>query len=167
MARWRLRSPHYLQVPGTEWEYKETDQASGRQGRKIFEVPMFLNPEVVADHNYPGEIIVADKPSGRDIVFIGDPTPDMEPLDDEAREISDSFKRKWVNPIEEINMNYGMNYSQSLLDRLEKQMGEIQAGQAPTPRGVSADDFAKLQAQVEELAKQNAELRAEKPLRRI
>jgi hypothetical protein len=65
--RWRLISPHYLKVPelpdGTkvEWEHKETARESGRTIRKLFAVPMLLEPKDPADCNYPGEIIVATK----------------------------------------------------------------------------------------------------------
>jgi hypothetical protein len=111
MARWRLINPHYLHVPGTEWEYKETDRSSGKQGRKIFAVPLYLDPRDNADHNYPGEIIVCDKESPvypKDILFQsarglrGEPTPEMEPLDDEAVQISRALEHKWVHPIESL-----------------------------------------------------------------
>src|SRR6266705_1767114 len=105
MARWRLRTGHYLNVPGTEWEYKETDRTTGKTGRKVFAVPMLLDPNDPADHNYPGEIIVAsaeDRAFPRDIIFLGDPTPDMEPIDDEAEAISEALASKWVHPIESL-----------------------------------------------------------------
>jgi hypothetical protein len=156
MARWRLKEKHYLAVEGTEWEYKETDQASGRQGRKIFKVPMHLDPEIPSDCNYPGEIIVSSRPHGKDYVFTGDPTPDMEPLDEEAEEISNSLRAKWRNPIEEINMNY----SQSLLDRIEREISEVQRQQASALPAVDSKAFAQLQAQVADLMKANADLQA-------
>ena len=78
MARWRLMNAHYLNVSGTEWEHKETDRSTGKQARKVFPVPMLLNPEDPADHNYPGEIIVAHEgktAQRRDIIFVGQPSP--------------------------------------------------------------------------------------------
>lgn len=106
MARWRLRSAHYLKVPGTEYEHKETDRATGKQAKKVFPVPLYLNPEDQADCNYPGEIIVTDKKSHpaypKDIYFVGQPTPEMEPLDEEAEKISASFAKKWEHPIESL-----------------------------------------------------------------
>lgn len=103
MARWSLMNAHYLNVPGTEWEYKETTD-SGKQGRKIFPVPLHLDPNNPRDHNYPGEIIVCHEGKGqpKDIVFVGPPTPDMTPLDDEAQAISDSMQPAWIHPIESL-----------------------------------------------------------------
>lgn len=112
MARWRLTAAHYLKVPGTEWEQKETDQQTGKQGRKVYPVPLYLDPNNAADCNYPGEIIVSNKHSAahpKDIVFSGPPTPDMEPIDDEAIKITEPLKRKWetTHPIEALPTTVG------------------------------------------------------------
>src|SRR5689334_3691415 len=96
--RWRLTTPHYLNVPtlpdGTrvEWEHKETARESGRAIRKLYAVPMLLDPRDPADHNHPGDIIVCHDVEGarhdhKDYIFEGDPTPEMEPLNDEAEAI--------------------------------------------------------------------------------
>lgn len=170
MARWRLTAAHYLNVPGTEWEYKETDQNTGKQARRVFTVPALLNPNDPSDCNYPGEIIVAwkDKGQGRDIIFIGEPTPDMEPLDDEASAVSNKLRPKWVHPVESLS---GNGFSGDLIAMLEKQMTLALKNQ-PTnvsAAGVSQEDFAKLQAQVAALMAQNAALAEQlvaKPLRR-
>lgn len=165
MARWRLMQPHYLNVPGTEWEYKEVDRTSGKQGRKVYVVPLHLHPENPSDHNYPGEIIVGQgkTASPKDIIFIGEPTPDMEPLDDEAQKITDACKPKWQHPIESLPGNY----SASLISNLEKQIAQAIAGQPKvenvSAKGVSVDDFAKLQEQVAALMARNAELEAAQP----
>src|SRR5262245_50428965 len=121
MARWRLTAKHYLRVPGTEWDYKEQSQETGKQVRKVFEVPMYLDPDSPGDWTENGDINVcyAGRGKPRDIVFEGPPTPDMEPLDDEAKEISAAERPKWVHPIESLP---GTNYSQSLLDDLQKQV---------------------------------------------
>lgn len=160
MARWKLLQPHYLNVPGTEWEYKETDRTTGRQARKVFQVPLFLHPDDPADQNYPGEIIVGYKPQGRDIVFVGPPTPDMEPLDEEAQAISDRERPKWKHPIDSLA---SQGYSQSLLDDLMRQMSEIHAGTRTSVPSVSAPGidpaaFASLQQQVAALLEQNKAL---------
>jgi hypothetical protein len=97
--RWQLTEPHYLNVPGTKWEQQIQDRITGRQVRKSFSVPMHLHPESDVDWNrmdgQQGLITVCHEgkghPDGRDIVFIGDPTPGMLPLDDEARELSSKF----------------------------------------------------------------------------
>jgi len=179
MARWYLTQPHYLQVPGTEWEYKETDRETQRQVRKVFEVPLYLNPTEQADWNdrVNERVVVSnrfDKAYPRDHVFIGPPTPDMAPIDEEAQEITDSYVRSgaWKHPIETLDMNY----SQSVLSDFERQMAQILANQAKAPPptmslgAVSAEDFHRLQEQVTQLMEHNAKLQAqvaEGPRRRI
>lgn len=161
MARWRLTAAHYLNVPGTEYEYKETDRNTGKQARKVFLVPALLNPDDPSDCNYPGEIIVCveGKGQGRDIVFTGPPTPDMEPLDDEAEAISASHRPAWQHPIDSLPVNG--DYSAQLFAMLEKQMSAALKGK-PAPnasaKGVDTEAFAKLQEQVASLIEQNAKL---------
>lgn len=165
MARWKLTTPHYLNVPGTEWEYKETDRSTGKQGRKVFEVPLLLHPDDPTQQNRDGEVIVCyeGKGSARDHVFVGPPTPDMEPLDDEAQAISDRERHKWRHPIEGEFTGDG-GYARGMLADFEKQIADLQAGIAAKPAapvsagGVSAEDFAKLQEQVASLMAANAEL---------
>lgn len=102
MARWQLMNPHYLKVPGTEWEYKETDMGSGRQGRKIFEVPLYVDP--ASDVNRDGDCIVCWPGKGErgDIEFVGPPTPDMKPLDKEAEAETEKWREKWEHPIDSL-----------------------------------------------------------------
>lgn len=105
MARFRLRGPHYLKVPNTEWEQAETDQVSGKTARKTYSVPLYLDPRNEGDCNYPGEIIVStkeDRAFPKDILFLGDPTPDMEPIDADADALVERVKHKWVHPIETL-----------------------------------------------------------------
>ena len=163
MARWRLTAPHYINVPGTEWEYKETNRDTGRQGRKVFEVPLHLDPDQPADQNYPGEVVVCHEGKGqaRDIVFLGEPTPDMEPIDDEARKLSDSLRHKWIHPIESLG-SQGV-YGEGLIEAFQREIAKISAGQNVSTKGIDPAEFAKLQAQVVELT---AALKA-KPERRV
>lgn len=121
MARWRLRNAHYLNtlameedklVPGTQWEHKEQDRGTGRAARKMYNVPQLLEPKDPADCNYPGEIIVCneyDKAWPRDIIFTGEPTPDMEAIDEAAEVISASLRHKWEHPIDTLPVNGAMN----------------------------------------------------------
>jgi hypothetical protein len=126
MARWKLNSAHYLNVPGTEWEQKETARGTGRMIRKTYPVPLYLDPKDPADWNYQsiegldGGIVVCYKGKGNsvDIIFEGEPTPEMTPLDDEARKISASFT--WANPINEFDA--GMTYSEKMLIDLQSQV---------------------------------------------
>lgn len=38
----------------------------------------------------------------RDNLFVGPPTPDMEPIDAAAKAISESHRADWVHPIESL-----------------------------------------------------------------
>jgi len=178
MARWKLMEPHYLSVPGTEWEYKETNRETGRSARKIYEVPLYLDPKDPADWTDRTEelVIVANKfdpAHPRDLVFVGPPTPNMEALDDEATAISAAESHKWIHPIEALNMTY----SESRLSEFEREIANIMAKQAneSVPKkapslslgGVSTADFERLQAQVAELMARNAELEKGKVVRRV
>src|SRR5262245_32892957 len=108
MARWRLMTAHYLMTnPPAEWEHKETSRETGRQTTVKYKVPRLLEPKDPADHNYPDEIIVSDGKGNierRDIIFVGDPTPDMEPIDDEAKKITQGFvdSGRWRKPEEGV-----------------------------------------------------------------
>jgi hypothetical protein len=169
MARWRLLEAHYLNVPGTEWEYKESDRETGRQARRIFPVPLYLDPKDQADWNDRENqwIVVShhfDKAHPRDYVFTGPPTPNMEPIDDEATAMSQSYidKGLWKHPIDSMNMTY----SQSVLSEFEAKLASMLAGRvdmtAPPPNvstaGVSQKQFEELQATVKQLLEQNASL---------
>lgn len=171
MARWRLDEPHYLPVPGTEWEHSEISR-EGKSLRQRFAVPQYLDPRDPGDFNYPGEgIIVAydNKRFPRDIVFTGEPTPAMTPLDDEAEALTESLRHKWKHPIDTLPSDF----SQSLLHGFEQQITKLlqrdpSAGQPqPTPvTGVSVEQFEALQQQVAALMQRNAELEAATPERR-
>jgi hypothetical protein len=167
MARWKLMEAHYLSVPGTEWEYKEANRETGRTARKIYEVPLYLDPKDSADWNdRVNELVVVsnkfDPAHPRDHVFVGPPTPNMEPLDDEAQAISDKESTKWIHPIESLNMTY----SESRLTEFEREIAMAIAGKMedkrPAPSlslgDVSRDDFEKLQQQVSLLMERNAQL---------
>jgi len=137
--RWRLVNPHYLKViefpDGTkvEWEHKETSRENGRTLRKLYPVPALLDPRDPSDCNYPGELIVAHAVEGarnelKDIIFQGEPTPEMEPLNDEAEAISKSLQTKWAHPIDTLPVNGGMNdaervFMQNMMTEFAKQIG--------------------------------------------
>lgn len=165
--RWRLTEPHYLNVPvlpdGTrvEWEHKEQSRDSGRTVRKLFTVPMLLDPKDPADHNYPqdGDLIVCHDVEDadhhrRDYIFIGDPTPGMEPLNEEAEAITNALRPKWEHPIDTLPVNGGMNaqeqaFMQSMMADFAKQIGaslQPQAANATVPRAEFDELKAKLDA---------------------
>ncbi len=153
MARWKLMCPHYLAVPGEEWEYTETDRATGRPIRKKFAVPRLLDTKdpscwtnrwgVKGDEE--GEIIVcyAGKGEATDIVFVGDPTPDMLPADAEATAISASFAARWGSRPE----NSAGEYSQSLVDKFQLELAETQS----KPQTVEVAGLAELVASIAKL----------------
>lgn len=163
MAKWRLRSAHYLSVPGTEWEYKETTR-EGRQHKMVLPVPMYLDPKDPSVCNRDGDCIVthgsARNHSG-EYQFVGSPTPEMEPLDDEAEAISASYRSQWAHPIDSLPSN--VDYSASLIASFERQMTALIQNKQAEPvsiseASVSKEDFLKLQEQVAVLMARNAEL---------
>lgn len=169
--RWSLRNAHYINVEqlldGTriEWEHKETARESGRTVRKLFPVPMLLDPKEPADCNYPGEVIVAHHAEGarnepRDYIFFGEPTPEMEPLNDEAQAISDALRPKWTHPIETLPMNGGMNEQERLfMENMMKTFAGAMQTQAPNQSVPKEqydelkDRLAKLEATIASQAK--------------
>ncbi|MDR3572268.1 MAG: hypothetical protein P4L50_00265 [Anaerolineaceae bacterium] len=136
MARWKLMTSHYLNtVRPAKWRYSAIDQASGELLEKEFLVPRMLdindpkcwtnraevgNPVSAGGHtaDVGGEIVVCHQGKGlrTDIEFIGDPTPDMVPLDEEAQTISDSFEAHWAYKPDQPEMSY----SQLVVDRSYK-----------------------------------------------
>jgi|HubBroStandDraft_2_1064218.scaffolds.fasta_scaffold148351_2 hypothetical protein len=141
MARWKLMTSHYLNtVEPVEWEYNEVARSNGRAKRMRITVPRYLdigdpgdwtnswaagtNMSTAKLNNEEGEIIVCLPGRGQkgDIEFLGDPTPDMSPIDDEAKELSASFFDRWRwKPDGEVN------HSQSLVDGLHDKMAEAQS----------------------------------------
>ena len=168
--RWRLLAAHYLNVPtlpdGTrvEWEHKETNALNGRAVRKLFTVPMLLNPEDPNDFNHPGEIIVTQEAEGahplrQDLIFVGAPTRDMEPLNEAAQTITDQHRARWINPIESLPANGGMNEAETAF---MQSMMRAFAAQAPAPNtSVSQAAYDELK---ERLAKLEALIASQKPV---
>jgi len=159
MARWRLAAPHYLNVEGTKWEYSEVDRTTGKQKRTQFPVPTLLDPDQPTDwsHVYgkdAGEIIVAqgrtDDP--KDIIFVGDPTPDMVPMDDEAKAISAAMAPRWKHPIETLSGTY----ADAMMKDLSQQMDEVRS------QGASAkvEGMTELLTAMAAMMKQNQEMMA-------
>ncbi len=164
MARWKLTEKHYLNVPGTKWEYHQVDRSTGRPIRKVYEVPLYLDPEDVTCCNrrdgFDEYIVVCHEgkglPDGRDIVFLGDPTPGMLPLDDEAREITARFD--WTPTQGTDEQSQQNSFQNKLLLGLIDQMSDAQtkATQAQSIPGL--EQFmtamaAMMQQQTEVLAK--------------
>ena len=142
MARWKLATSHYLNtVKPVKWRYSETDRSSGENLEREYIVPKFLDimdPRCwtnrlvagaqvggsVTNIGAEGEIVVCQPGKGQpgDTEFLGDPTPDMIPMDEEAEQISAGFADHWAwkpDAAEPI-------YSQSIVDR----HGEAEAHQS-------------------------------------
>lgn len=169
MARWSLRNPHYLNVPGNEWMHEETDRETGRRNRKTYIVPQLLDPNNPQDQNYReiGAVIVCHEGKGepRDIIFVGEPTPDMEPLDSEAEAISESLRMKWEHPIDTLPANGGMDPKESAF--MQALMQQFANNAQPPNAAVSVAEFEELKKQMAELLAQNAELKSAKTERRV
>jgi len=142
--RWRLMTSHYLNVPGTEWEHNESDRTTGKAVRKLYPVGLLLDPRNPQDCNREGDCVVTHDIEGTrlvrtDFIFLGEPTPDMEPMNDEAEVISDSLREKWAHPIDTLPANGGMNDAEKAF--MEKMMAAF-AGAAQAPnQTVPKEDY--------------------------
>lgn len=152
-ARWRLTQKHYLNVPGTEYEYRETSSA-GKAIRKRFEVPQFLDPEAPSDQNYPGEIIVAQGSDAlpKDIIFVGNPTPDMAPLTPEAERISKEYMAGWGQPAVDMGDE---GYTANLLRELTMTLNSFNATAAPSS---ASGELTEMRDQMKQLMAMNMAL---------
>jgi len=165
MARWKITAPHYLNVVGSEWEYSENDRMTGKPKRIKFPVPTLLHPDDPTNWNanfvrnprgelLGGDIIVAHatgKQEAADYVFEGDPTPEMEPLDKEAAEISAKFSKAWERPPETSGMPYGDALIQAFQQKFDVSDRKVEA---------SAQGITDVLAAMTQLMKQNQELMA-------
>jgi hypothetical protein len=152
MARWQLSTAHYIHtVNPAEWEYKETDRDTQEEVRTRFVVPRYLDA---------GRVVVKNaKPLNKfEFEIVGDPTPDMMPLDAEAQAISDTFMPTW-SKMGEFQLGGGTDaVLNGLAEKLEKAMQGGMPVYSQPLNGVSQEQFTALQNQVTELMKQNAEL---------
>ena len=160
MARWKLTEPHYLNVPSSRWEQISTDPRTGKPVRKMYKVPMHLDPRVEDDWNYEingmdGEIHVcyAGKGLPHDIVFEGNPTPGMVPLDDEAAEITSRFDWTPTQGTDEESQRAG--FYARLGDSLIDKMTELKAAQATAPQNSGVE---KLMEAIAAMMQQNQQI---------
>ena len=155
MARFRLRCGHYLNIidnysnEQVEWIHEETDRTTGRTNRKKYHVPMLLDAETIVTTE-------ADKAFPKDTVFFGEPTPDMEPLDEEAEALVESLKSKWKHPIDTLPANGGMNeqekaFMTTMMESFAKQVGAALPAQPVAATGVSLEEFEMMKKQLADL----------------
>lgn len=161
MARWKLIVPHYLfgyppdlAEEGVEWEYKETDRISGRERRKRFKVPFYMDEGSIVCHEGRG--------LDTDTVFVGSPTHDMLPLDEEARRITASLPAA-MSFDDFFGAQGETGFSAHILSAIEKQIGQLDKKLGGTPiqvteSGVSRNEFEALQKQMADLMAQNMKL---------
>jgi hypothetical protein len=161
MARWRLAAAHYINTNDTVWEYSEVDRTTGRPKRTQFPVPRLLNPEDPGDWNHvyskdgfgkpdTGEIIVAQGAhEPKDYVFEGPVTPDMVPLDDEAKKISAASAHKWKYAADKLNGSY----ADEMMKDLSEQIEDVRAKSAPVAEGMT-----ELLTAMASMMKQNQEM---------
>ncbi len=168
MARWKLLHAHYLNVPGSEWQYSEISRTTGKPIRKVFAVPQLLDPDIEADCNYKfgpegSEIIVSNGKNAQpqDIIFEGPPTPDMLPLDDEAKTISAGFAGVWNHPIESLPGQF----SERLLDDMQAKLSAAITRQTQSEN----TDLSELIKVLTKTMEQNAEIisKLATPARRV
>lgn len=147
MARWKMTEAHYLKVPGTKWEYTETNRTTGRPMRTQFDVPFYISPHDDSDlkeFGQPpnGDIIVTNKPDSafpKDVVFEGTPTLGMVPLDDEARKQTAVLEKRGLSvtqglEFEDQNNSYVNKMLSGLIDKMTDMKVE---GAAPTTPGMA------------------------------
>lgn len=164
MARWRVTAKHYINAKqygeDTTWVREETNRDTGRAFRRTFAVPLYIDPEDPGCINRSlGFCVVATegKEMPGDIILLGPPTPDMEPLDDEAREITKAESVKWKDPINSLPISIGDDFGNQLLAMLTAQFNTVANQPANTSlKTASTDEVAELRRMVEALQAQLA-----------
>ena len=165
MARWKLTEPHYLNVPSSRWEHTAVDSRTGKPTRKMYKVPMHLDPRVADDWNfkYPnnemdGEIRVCWEGKGMpdDIVFEGDPTPGMLPIDDEAKAITAKFNWTPTQGIDEESQRSG--FFARLGDEMINQLTDLRAAAVQQQQAHGVDKVLEAMAAMMEQNRQLMQL---------
>lgn len=127
-------------------------------------VPRFLDPDDPKTRkNADGEVIVCHEGSQQartDYIFVGRCTPDMIPLDEEAEELSSAELKRGQHPMDSLPATG--NYADDILAKFTKALEGL-GGVVPNASlaGVSAQQFAELQEQVQALMEQNAAMQAQ------
>lgn len=154
-------SAHYLNVPGTHWEQNETDRTTGKANRRTHSVGLLLNPDDPSDCDRNGEIIVYTAVDGArgpkfGHEFLGEPTPEMEPVNDEAQAISDSLRSKWERPFDSFQTAADGDFSTRLLAGIEKALNKAaqNTGDVPGATMVPKGEYDALKDQMAEMQKQ-------------
>ncbi len=129
---------------------------------------MFLHPEDQSSWNYiterlpngqiaDGQIIVSTKIDSafpKDIIFTGQPTMDMIPLDDEAKVMITALEKKWKHPINDFVGSFA-----DQLPTIWAQQLEVAKAKTEAP-SVSTRELEDLRNKNDALSDQLAELKA-------
>jgi hypothetical protein len=181
MARWRVTAKHYVLAKQfgeeTTWVREETNRDTGRAFRRTFTVPLYIDPEdPICINKNTGYCVVATEGSEMpgDITLLSPCTPDMEPLDDDARKITATETPKWKDPINSLPISIGDDFGNQLLAMLTSQFNTVANNPSVSLKGASGDQIAKLEAmllaQQEQIAKLlagNGQVSVEEPLPEI
>lgn len=152
--RWELKEPHYLFGTNAKYMKEEINMDSKKLARHFYDVP---------EYHDEGTIVYQGRPLlDTDIPFTGDPTPAMEPLDDEAQALSDKLRPRWISPIDNAALKAQELAPETLLmmTAFAKEIGaQIQAGQnTPVPEGsISRAEFEEMQKQLSALQAEKAQ----------
>jgi hypothetical protein len=156
MARWKVNAKHYIRArqygEPTEWVREETNRDTGRAFRKVYQVPLWIDPDDRLCCNREGICVLATegKEHPGDITFLPPivPTPDMEPLDDDAQSITDQYSSSWINPIDGMPST-GEEFGMQIMRALEAKINEINRPQAPVSMaGASSSEIDELKKMV-------------------
>lgn len=161
MARWRVTAKHYINArqfgEPTQWVREETNRDTGRAFRRTFSVPLYIDPEdPICINKNVGYCVVATEGTEMpgDIILDGPPTPDMEPLDDEARTITAAESKKWKDPINSLPIQIGEDFGQQLLAMLTSQLNTAGQASNTSVKGAGSSELAELKAMIAEQQKQ-------------
>lgn len=164
MARWRVTAKHYINAKqfgeDTTWVREETNRDTGRAFRRTFVVPLYIDPEdPICINKNTGYCVVATDGAEMpgDIIILGPPTPDMEPLDDDARAITKAESVKWKDPINSLPISIGDDFGNQLLAMLTSQFNSVAAQPNTSLKGAGPSEIDELKkmlvAQQEQIAK--------------
>lgn len=160
MARWKLTGKGvYLHAnqfgQPTEWQREEINVQTGRAFRKTLKVPMYIHPDdPFCINRLLGFCVVATIGSAQpgDIeIFDFKPTPDMEPLDEEAQAMSDAERANWVNPIDGLQANIGEDFATQLLNALQLQSNKLNVGGGQSSSGEVSELHGLVRAQQKQI----------------
>lgn len=164
MARWRVTAKHYVLArqfgEDTTWVREETNRDTGRAFRRTFAVPLYIDPEdPICINKNIGYAVAATEgfEMPGDITLLSPCTPDMEPLDEDAKQITAKESKKWKDPINSLPISIGDDFGNQLLAMLTAQFNNVSQAPSVSLKGAGKDEISELKAmlavQQEQIAK--------------